>query len=74
MPPMRATQVPLLIVVFSTLLLAAPQWSAQSSGTGTRLRGLSAVSHEVAWASGVEAGRLAAASAAAGRPALKRVA
>lgn len=32
--------------------LAAPQWSAQASGTTARLRGISAVSATVAWASG----------------------
>ncbi len=37
-----------------TLLLAAPQWSIQTSGTTARLRGVSAVSDRVAWASGSE--------------------
>ena len=42
----------LSLIVTSILLLAGPQWIIQSSGTTARLRGLSAVSDRVAWASG----------------------
>jgi photosystem II stability/assembly factor-like uncharacterized protein len=37
-----------------TLLLAVPRWSMQTSGVEVRLRGVSAVSEQVAWASGVD--------------------
>lgn len=39
-------------VLTITLLLAVPQWITQTSGTTARLRGVSAVSNRVAWASG----------------------
>jgi photosystem II stability/assembly factor-like uncharacterized protein len=39
-------------VIASTLVLAAPLWTAQTSGVTVRLRGVSAVSDRVAWASG----------------------
>lgn len=38
--------------VTSLLLLTAPQWTLQASGVTARLRGVSAVSNRVAWASG----------------------
>lgn len=38
--------------VLAFLLIATPQWTLQSSGVTTRLRGVSAVSERVAWASG----------------------
>src|SRR5438067_9738060 len=34
------------------LLLSAPHWTVQTSGVTARLRGVSAVSERVAWASG----------------------
>lgn len=37
-----------------TILLSVPQWTIQTSGTTARLRGVSAVSSRVAWASGSE--------------------
>ena len=43
------------VLLMMSLLCAADagaQWSPQASGTGVRLRGVSAVSREVAWASG----------------------
>jgi len=40
-----------LILLFLTIL-AAPQWTLQTSGVTARLRGVSAVSARVAWASG----------------------
>jgi photosystem II stability/assembly factor-like uncharacterized protein len=40
------------LVLTIILLLASPQWTIQTSGTTARLRGLSAVSDHVAWASG----------------------
>ncbi|MGZ8843129.1 MAG: WD40/YVTN/BNR-like repeat-containing protein [Pyrinomonadaceae bacterium] len=42
----------LLITPFAILLLLAPQWTVQTSGTTARLRGVSAVNERVAWASG----------------------
>ena len=47
----------LRIISFALLTVLLParaeaQWVMQSSGTGVRLRGVSAVSREVAWASG----------------------
>ncbi len=39
-------------LLLTAILLMAPQWSIQSSGTTARLRGVSAVSDRVAWASG----------------------
>ena len=43
-----------LFIIVSTLLLAIPQWTPQASGTTARLRGVSAVSDRVAWASGAD--------------------
>ena len=43
--------VPLLLV---TILLVSPHWAIQSSGVTVRLRGVSAVSDQVAWASGAD--------------------
>ncbi|HKY30831.1 MAG TPA: hypothetical protein VJM12_23125 [Pyrinomonadaceae bacterium] len=40
-----------LILAF-TLFIAAPQWTIQTSGTNSRLRGISAVTDRIAWASG----------------------
>src|SRR5689334_13662806 len=41
------------VAVFSILLLfAVPRWTIQNSGVTARLRGVSAVSERVAWASG----------------------
>lgn len=40
--------------VLAALLLASPHWIIQTSGTTARLRGVSAVSDRVAWASGSE--------------------
>jgi photosystem II stability/assembly factor-like uncharacterized protein len=46
----------LKIVVLSMLILfAAPRWTVQTSGVTGRLRGVSAVSERVAWASGAGA-------------------
>jgi photosystem II stability/assembly factor-like uncharacterized protein len=42
----------LLFTAFAALTLAAPTWTEQSSGVTARLRGVSAVSDRVAWASG----------------------
>lgn len=44
----------LLLAIAATLFLAltAPQWKPQTSGVTSRLRGVSAVSERVAWASG----------------------
>ena len=42
----------LLFAIASTLLLIAPHWTLQNSGVTARLRGVSAVSDRVAWASG----------------------
>ena len=39
-------------VFFMLLVLAAPRWTTQTSGVTARLRGVSAVSEQVAWASG----------------------
>ena len=36
------------------IMLAAPRWAMQTSGVTARLRGVSAVSEQVAWASGAE--------------------
>jgi len=40
------------VAAFCILLLLAPRWTMQSSGVTARLRGVSAVSERVAWASG----------------------
>lgn len=46
-------EVGLKIVCLSILLMAlAPRWTVQTSGVNQRLRGVSAVSEQVAWASG----------------------
>src|SRR5712692_5767472 len=42
----------LLLPILSTLLLLNPHWTLQHSGVTARLRGISAVSDRVAWASG----------------------
>src|SRR5687768_8813622 len=39
-------------LVLTAILVAAPHWVIQTSGTTARLRGVSAVSERVAWASG----------------------
>ncbi|MFN2510825.1 MAG: WD40/YVTN/BNR-like repeat-containing protein [Pyrinomonadaceae bacterium] len=39
-------------LLFTAFLLATPHWVIQNSGTTARLRGLSAVSNQVAWSSG----------------------
>ena len=49
---MRTTLALAVLTAGSAALLAAPQWSAQASGTEARLRGVSAASASVAWASG----------------------
>lgn len=43
-----------LLFLFATILFASPQWELQTSGVQSRLRGVSAVSDQVAWASGAE--------------------
>jgi len=43
-----------LLLFFATILFALPQWALQSSGVTARLRGVSAVSDRVAWASGAD--------------------
>src|SRR5260370_14390950 len=42
----------LLLAIAITLMLLPPHWTLQSSGVTSRLRGVSAVSERVAWASG----------------------
>ena len=42
----------LLLAIAITLTLQSPHWTLQSSGVTSRLRGVSAVSDRVAWASG----------------------
>ncbi len=42
----------LLITIAFNLLLIGPQWTPQTSGVTARLRGVSAVSERIAWASG----------------------
>src|SRR4029079_5788810 len=42
----------LITILFATLLFSTPQWTTQSSGVTSRLRGVSAVNERVAWASG----------------------
>jgi len=39
-------------IIYLLLTIAAPQWTLQTSGVTARLRGVSAVSERVAWASG----------------------
>ena len=41
-----------LFTLIGFLVLAIPQWTSQNSGTKARLRGVSAVNNQVAWASG----------------------
>ena len=41
-----------LLLFITILLLTPPQWTIQTSGVTARLRGVSAVSDHVAWASG----------------------
>jgi photosystem II stability/assembly factor-like uncharacterized protein len=43
-----------LLLLFVTILFAPPQWELQTSGVQSRLRGASAVSSRVAWASGAD--------------------
>jgi|SRR6185437_8082488 len=43
-----------LLLLFATILFATPQWALQTSGVTARLRGVSAVSDRVAWASGAD--------------------
>lgn len=43
-----------LLLLATISFFAAPQWSLQSSGVTARLRGVSAVSDRVAWASGAD--------------------
>jgi photosystem II stability/assembly factor-like uncharacterized protein len=43
-----------LLLLFATIFFASPQWELQTSGVQSRLRGVSAVSDRVAWASGAE--------------------
>ena len=43
-----------LFFITTLLLVAAPQWTIQTSGVTVRLRGVSAVSDQVAWASGAD--------------------
>src|SRR6266850_1519325 len=42
----------LLLAIVTTLILTPPHWTLQTSGVTARLRGISAVSDRVAWASG----------------------
>lgn len=44
----------LLLFLATISVFAAPQWSLQTSGVTARLRGVSAVSERVAWASGAD--------------------
>lgn len=41
-----------IALIFISILLVAPRWTIQTSGVTGRLRGVSAVSEQVAWASG----------------------
>ena len=43
-----------LLLLFATIFFASPQWTLQTSGVQSRLRGVSAVSNRVAWASGAD--------------------
>lgn len=43
-----------LPLIITILLLTAPHWTIQTSGVTARLRGISAVSDRVAWASGAD--------------------
>lgn len=42
------------LLIFATIFFTAPQWTLQTSGVQSRLRGVSAVSSRVAWASGAD--------------------
>jgi photosystem II stability/assembly factor-like uncharacterized protein len=42
------------LLIFATIFFTAPQWELQTSGVQARLRGVSAVSDRVAWASGAD--------------------
>jgi photosystem II stability/assembly factor-like uncharacterized protein len=44
----------ILLFIATVSLLAAPQWLQQTSGVTARLRGVSAVSDRIAWASGAD--------------------
>ena len=53
MPPVKTFTAPALVLAVWMSFVAAPaSWEAQSSGVTARLRGVSAVSERVAWASG----------------------
>src|SRR5687768_18375690 len=41
-----------LLMLITLTLFVAPHWTVQTSGVNVRLRGVSAVSESVAWASG----------------------
>ena len=43
-----------ILILFAVAVLAVPRWAVQTSGVSARLRGVSAVSERVAWASGAE--------------------
>jgi photosystem II stability/assembly factor-like uncharacterized protein len=43
-----------LLFIVTLLIMAAPQWTLQSSGVTGRLRGVSAVSESIVWASGAD--------------------
>src|SRR4030095_9294440 len=43
-----------LLLFTTTVLLSIPHWTIQTSGVTARLRGVSAVSDQVAWASGAD--------------------
>src|SRR5690349_6045740 len=43
------------LLAFTLMMFAAPHWTMQTSGVAVRLRGVSAVSERVAWASGAGA-------------------
>jgi len=43
-----------LLLILTIPLFAAPQWTQQTSGVASRLRGVSAVSDRIAWASGAD--------------------
>jgi photosystem II stability/assembly factor-like uncharacterized protein len=43
------------LLAFTLMMFAAPHWTMQTSGVNVRLRGVSAVSERVAWASGAGA-------------------
>src|SRR5512132_1183441 len=43
-----------LLLIITVLLLVGPHWTIQTSGVTGRLRGVSAVTDRVAWASGAD--------------------